>query len=135
MARKRDTILLLKVSKAISEGKTPYEATRGNWVLGENRVKREILYVAGLDTVKERAVVGAFIPETWYQIVKVPYLEHVPKKEDIEIGRYCFDGVEAPANILEDLNKVYEQLLERFGVGGEKAYITMDELNELLLKQ
>ncbi|MEC1716497.1 hypothetical protein [Schinkia azotoformans] len=123
MGNKKETILLLKVSNAIREGKTPYEATRGNWKIGKDRIEKdEILYVAGLDT-KNKEVVGFYSPEKWFQVKEGP---------EKEVGRRYFDGVEAPNEIFEKLNKSYDQLLKRFGQGSEKAYITLEELEALL---
>lgn len=124
----KETILLVKVNNAINkDGKTPYEAIRGNWHIGKPRIENdEIKYVAGLVTQEKKEVVAVYSPEVWYKVVQGP---------DSEIGRLKFVGQEAPADVLEKLNKVYDQLLTRFGVGSEKAYITVTELDDLIAKQ
>jgi hypothetical protein len=124
----KDLILLLKVGNALEEGKSAYEATRGNWVLAKDKVVKEdrIKYVAGLNQNKNM-VVGVYKPEMWYQVVKIDE-EKIDKKE---FGRFRFDGNKAPNGVLENLNKVYDQLLNKFGYG-EKAYISISELEDLL---
>ena len=130
----RDTILLVKLSTAINDdNKSAYEATRGNWKIRKSRIEDdEILYVGGLETQERKAVVGLYEPEIWYQVVKLPE-EKNPEILKKELRRYCFDGKEAPVEILEKLNKVYPLLLERYGPRKEKTYITLKELDELLL--
>lgn len=121
----KETILLVKVSNAINkDGKTPYEAIRGNWKISRNRIDNgEIKFVAGLETQVKKEVVAVYSPAIWYQVVESP---------EMKIKRYKFEGQDAPADILEKLNKVYDHLLTRFGVGSEKAYITESQLEELI---
>jgi hypothetical protein len=120
-------VLMLKVGGALGEGKSPYEATCGNWNLSGVKVKNgEIKYVIGIDN-RNHKVVGVYEPRMWYEVVWIGV-----GINSNEMPRYRFDGIESNAFNLDDLNHVYENLVNRFGVGSEKNYISITELNDLI---
>jgi hypothetical protein len=124
----KDLMLLLKIGKALEEGKAPYEAIQGNLVSAEDKVKNgRIKYVAGIDHKNKHMVVGVYEPEMWYKVVWIDE----KKIASAEKGRYHFYGKEAIDVILDNLNKVYDRLLDKSGYG-EKVYISLSELDDLL---
>lgn len=122
-----EQVLLLKVGNALQEGKSPYEATRGNWVLAGEKVKNsKIKYVVGIDNRNLHQVVGIYEPKMWYEVVWI-----AKDIDNREMPRFRFDGIEPTTFTVDDLNKVYDKLLGKFGFG-EKAYIPLSELNDLM---
>ncbi|MFJ5762793.1 hypothetical protein ACIQAA_27475 [Neobacillus sp. NPDC093182] len=120
-------VLLLKVGNALEEGKSAYEATQGNWVLARDKVKNgKIKYVVGIDHKKRHQVVGLYEPKMWYEVVWIA--ENINNRE---MPRFRFEGIESTTYTVDDLNKVYDRLLDKFGYG-EKAYISLFDLNDLL---
>ncbi|MDR7079553.1 hypothetical protein J2Y03_004611 [Neobacillus niacini] len=109
----KEEILLLKIHNGLKEGKSYYEALRGNWKISEKRFQ-SIKYVAGINRGK---VVCIFQPTNWSII-----------SEGQEKGRKVFDGIEAPNNILLDLQESEELLLKKFGSGSPVAYVSLKEI-------
>jgi hypothetical protein len=109
----KEEVLLLKIQNALKEGKDYYESIRGNWKINKSRLPH-IQYVAGVSCGK---VVCAFVPTKWEII-----------EEGSEKGRKCFEGVEAPHELLLKLQNAEERVLKKFGRGSAVAYISLSEL-------
>lgn len=110
----RKDILLLKIHKALAEGKDLYDAIRGNWVVSQSRFE-DIKYVVG---VKNREIICAYQPTSWGRI-----------NEGADQGRKYFEGVDAPNEVFAQLKRYEEELLKKFGSGNPVAYASLSELH------
>ena len=106
-------LLLLKIHKAVNEGKDFFEATRGNWKVSKKRFDY-IQYVVGVNRGK---IVCAFRPTKWDII-----------DDGRDKGRAFFDGLDAPKEVLIKLQNAEDQLLKKFGSGNPVAYAMYSEI-------
>lgn len=102
-------VLMVKIHKALKDGKSHYDATRAAWKVG--RRAENVKYVCGVVSNKIDCV---FEPTEWY-IVQC----------DNGSSRRCFNGVDAPVEIQNKL--IGQSVKERFGYS-EKSYANLDEL-------
>jgi len=109
----KEELLLLKIQNALDEGKDYYEAIRGNWKVSKDRFDY-IQYTVGFERGK---VVCVFQPDIWSTIEKGK-----------DKGRKCFEGKEAPSDILSKLQKSEQLLIRKFGSGNPVAYALLSEI-------
>nr|WP_255688812.1 hypothetical protein [Pontibacillus sp. HN14] len=103
---------MVKIHNGIKEGKSYYEATRGNWKINRKRIEY-IEYVVGINKGK---VVCAFQPSKWYIV-----------EESQESGRSFFDGSPVEENMLANLKQSQDLLVDKFGQGSAVAYALKSE--------
>lgn len=109
----KEEILLLKINKALIEGKNHYESTRKHWIIKRQRTEF-IQYVAGFNKGKLECV---FQPTKWDVV-----------EEGEDKGRLFFEGVEAPLELLRKFQCYEDILFQKFGSGNPVAYATISEL-------
>ncbi|GGM40422.1 hypothetical protein GCM10011351_28200 [Paraliobacillus quinghaiensis] len=109
----KQEILMVKIQNAIKEGKSYYEATKGNWRINKARLDY-IQYVVGVD---RGDIVCAYNPKNWYQV-----------EEGTEMGRSYFYGKEVDDNLLCKMQESKELLNKKFGRGQAVGYASLSEI-------
>jgi hypothetical protein len=105
-------IFIVKIHNGLKDGKSLYDATKGNWKLNKARLNN-IKYVVG---VNRGEVVCAYVPTTWYEVEK-----------GTEKGRSFFEGKEVDINFLLRMKESKNLLISKFGRGQAIAYASLDE--------
>lgn len=112
----QEDILFVKIQTALREGKSYYDSTRGNWKVSHQRIPH-LKYVVG---VSNKVIVCSYQVEQW----------HIVEAGEDE-NRLQFEGKETTFDFYHFLKNHEEFILNKFGVGSEKAYTSLEELETL----